>query len=76
MKKFGLNPEFVDVDYYSNSLHIYIKVFDISGKSSLIGEEELMISSEGQPCLVLQFKNSTGNLIILEKTVYDESETS
>ena len=28
LKKYELNPEFVDVDYYSNSLHTFIKVFD------------------------------------------------
>ena len=69
MDSYDLDPAFdVQVDYWSNSLQTFLVfgTFDPdSTESTILAEEELLENEEGKHCLVLRFKNCTGNIVDL-----------
>ena len=73
MDCYQLNPAFdVQVDYWSNSLQSFLTTGTFDPESppgvNVLAEEDLLVNEEGKPCLVLRFKNCTGNIIDLSST--------
>ena len=73
MEKYKLNPDYnIQVDYWSNLSQTFILCGCMNPQpedgANFIPEEELCQNNEGIPCLVLRFKNCTGNVINFQTT--------
>ena len=69
MDSYDLDPVFnVQVDYWSNTLQTFL-VFGTfnpdSSERTFLAEDDLLENEDGKHCLVLRFKNCTGNIIDL-----------
>ena len=71
MEIYELDPSHdIQVDYWSNQIQTYqtcsyLNPWTTDGEH-FISEDDLCVSNEGKPCLVLRFKNCTGNIIDLD----------
>ena len=78
MDCYSLNPAFdVQVDYWSNSLQAFLTTGTFStvtpAEINLLPTEDLLVNEDGKPCLVLRFKNCTGNVIDLQSASHHVS---
>ena len=67
MKKHGLDPSCgIEVDYWSSLMQTFVMCGildpDKDDEVNFISEEELLLHMEAS-CLILRFKNCTGNVI-------------
>ena len=79
MECYDLDPAFdVQVDYWSNSLQSFLTTGtfsdDTPSEPNLLSTDDLLVNEDGMPCLVLRFKNCTGNIIDLSSSNQDVSD--
>ena len=79
MDHYDLNPIYnIQVDYWSQVHQSYIRCGTFNSDASeveFVDEDEFAINKEGKPCLILRFKNCTGNVIDLSEKAHIVNKT-
>ena len=79
MEHFDLNPIYnIQVDYWSQVHQTYIRcgTFDSeASETEFVAEDELTLNKQEKPCLILRFKNCTGNVIDLSENAHIVNKT-
>ena len=81
MDLYELDPLFdIQVEYWSNQCQTfvscnYLNPYTTNGEN-FISINDLSVSNEGNPCLILRFKNCTGNIIDLDEDKRDIEVTN